>query len=79
MKISILTFGAASELLESNTTLKLEEGLTINDFKQHLRNAYPKLNNLKSFAIAINEEYASDNQIIKDGDTVAVIPPVSGG
>lgn len=29
--------------------------------------------------VAINEEYANENDIIQTGDTVAMIPPVSGG
>jgi len=29
--------------------------------------------------IAVNEEYASSDQVLKEGDTVAIIPPVSGG
>ncbi|MGF9963611.1 molybdopterin converting factor subunit 1 [Bacillus rhizoplanae] len=29
--------------------------------------------------VAINEEYANEDDIIQDGDVVALIPPVSGG
>jgi molybdopterin converting factor small subunit len=29
--------------------------------------------------IAINDEYASDSDQINDGDTLVLIPPVSGG
>ena len=29
--------------------------------------------------VAINEEYANENDIIQTGDIVAMIPPVSGG
>ncbi|MGQ0514658.1 MoaD/ThiS family protein, partial [Bacillus sp. D-CC] len=29
--------------------------------------------------VAINEEYANENDIIQTGDVVAMIPPVSGG
>ncbi|EEM60267.1 Molybdopterin converting factor (Subunit 1) [Bacillus thuringiensis serovar monterrey BGSC 4AJ1] len=29
--------------------------------------------------VAINEEYANEDDIIQTGDVVAMIPPVSGG
>jgi molybdopterin converting factor small subunit len=29
--------------------------------------------------VAVNEEYVDTNYILKDGDVVALIPPVSGG
>ncbi|HDX9579791.1 molybdopterin converting factor subunit 1 [Bacillus cytotoxicus] len=29
--------------------------------------------------VAINEEYANEDDMIQDGDVVALIPPVSGG
>jgi molybdopterin converting factor subunit 1 len=29
--------------------------------------------------VAINEEFAPDDQELREGDTVALIPPVSGG
>ena len=32
-----------------------------------------------SLAVAVNDEYASPRKILKDGDEVALLPPVSGG
>ena len=32
-----------------------------------------------SLAVAVNDEYASVRKILKDGDEVALLPPVSGG
>ena len=29
--------------------------------------------------VAVNTEYATESQTLKDGDEVALIPPVSGG
>lgn len=33
----------------------------------------------RTFYIAINEEYARRDSALKDGDLVALLPPVSGG
>ena len=40
---------------------------------------YPVLENINSYAIAVNESYASDTDILKENDVVAIIPPVSSG
>lgn len=34
---------------------------------------------LRSAAVAVNQEYAAPDQILSDGDEVAILPPVSGG
>jgi len=41
---------------------------------------YPRLNPLRStISIAVNEVYASLDAELREGDTMAIIPPVSGG
>jgi molybdopterin converting factor small subunit len=32
-----------------------------------------------SIAVAVNQEYAKADVVLKDGDEVALLPPVSGG
>ena len=32
-----------------------------------------------SIAVAVNQEYARANDVLRDGDEVALLPPVSGG
>jgi molybdopterin converting factor subunit 1 len=32
-----------------------------------------------SIAVAVNQEYARATDVLKDGDEVALLPPVSGG
>ncbi len=59
--------------------LVIRENLTAGDFKKKLMEMYPKLDDIHSFALAVNESYADDSLMLNDGDTVAVIPPVSGG
>lgn len=54
------------------------ENITIGQLKEILEQEYefPSLDHLM---IAVNEEYADDNRMICSGDTIALIPMVSGG
>ena len=35
--------------------------------------------NRENLLVAVNQEYANADAAVKDGDTVAIFPPVSGG
>jgi len=80
MKITVLFFGITTDLT-GHTSIKvtLSKETKVSDFKTHLLKLQPNLTQLESYAIAINEVYASDDDYIKENDTVAIIPPVSGG
>lgn len=47
--------------------------------RAHLEQTYPRLKELRSLLIAINNEYAEDALQIETNDEIALIPPVSGG
>ena len=80
MTIHVLAFGIAKEILGgSSVAITLPGTSTINTLRQQLENQYIGLKKLTSFMIAVNGEYASPEQILKPGDEVAIIPPVSGG
>lgn len=80
MKIQILLFGITTDLLEtSSLELEVSNNCSVTDFKQTLVAKYPVLENIDSYAIAVNESYASDSDILKENDVLAIIPPVSGG
>ncbi|MGJ8743326.1 molybdopterin converting factor subunit 1 [Polaribacter sp.] len=80
MKIQLLFFGITTDLMNTNQ-LKIEvnTATSIHDFKLNLKENYPQLENINTYAIAVNEEYATDQLILSEGDVVAIIPPVSGG
>ncbi len=59
--------------------LTITEGSNVADFRKQLQTNYPQLSNLNTYAIALNEEYTSGDEVIHQNDTLAVIPPVSGG
>jgi molybdopterin converting factor subunit 1 len=80
MKIEILFFGITSDLVgETQVQIAFQNAISVADFKSVLKEKYPQLININSYAIAVNEAYAKDAIILKKGDVVAVIPPVSGG
>lgn len=80
MKINILFFGITTDLVEtSSIELELTNSSSVADFKLVLTEKYPKLSNIDSYAIAVNETYATEETILKENDVVAIIPPVSGG
>ncbi|RMI03711.1 MAG: molybdopterin converting factor subunit 1 [Calditrichaeota bacterium] len=55
------------------------EGTTVETLLKQLKNEYPRFAELTSFLTAVNMEYVEPNTALKDGDEVAIIPPVSGG
>lgn len=53
-------------------------GKTVAEVKDRIAKEY-KLDKLDTVMTAINEEFATDNDIIAENDVIAFIPPVSGG
>ena len=80
MQIEVLFFGITTDLIgEKSILFEILDKTSVSDLKQKLLDTYPKLKKHQSFSIAVNMEYAEDPIIIKNGDIVALIPPVSGG
>ncbi|MFT5256678.1 MAG: molybdopterin converting factor small subunit [Arenicella sp.] len=80
MKITTLFFGITADLIgEMEQELAFENSIAVGAFKLILKEKFPQLKNINSYAIAVNEIYAQDAFILKEGDVVAIIPPVSGG
>ncbi len=80
MEIKILAFGIARDIL-GGSELKISgpENLTVGRLLELLKERYPAFAGLTSLAIAVNAEYANENQAISAGDEIVIIPPVAGG
>ncbi|CAM1343048.1 MoaD/ThiS family protein [Tenacibaculum aestuarii] len=80
MKTTLLLFGIATDLADSSSlTLELPNKSSVASFKEFLFNEFPEFRKMSSYAVAINESYASDDTLIRENDVIAIIPPVSGG
>jgi molybdopterin synthase catalytic subunit len=80
MNVRVVLFAKPRELVgQPQVELALDEGATPADAWGQLSNRYDLGPLPRSFRCAVNSEYAGWNDPLKDGDELAVIPPVSGG
>jgi molybdopterin converting factor small subunit len=86
MKITILFFASARELVGlSKKSYEFSEKPTIKiiELREFLQNEFPQLRFEKDqIKLAVNKVYWNTQDIdfeIKDGDEVALIPPIAGG
>ena len=80
MKIRLVAFGIAREILQSKSLeFHLDSGESISALKQRLFQQYPEFSSLKSISFAVGENYQEDSYSLQENDEVVIIPPVSGG
>jgi molybdopterin converting factor small subunit len=79
MKVQVLFFGAtADETGAREISLEVEENKPAAEAFSEIVERFPRLGAHK-LLFAVNQEYASGDEIIKDGDELAVFTAVSGG
>lgn len=79
MKVNVLAFGIAKDIFGGSSVTAELNGNTTADLKRSLETRYPRLKQLASYMVAVNNEYALDESVLKEQDEIAIIPPVSGG
>jgi MoaE-MoaD fusion protein len=81
MQIRVLYFAVFRERLGTDrATLALAEGARVGDAIDALAARHAAIASLRGrFRTAVNEEMAGDDQVLADGDELALIPPVAGG
>ncbi|MFL6230139.1 MAG: molybdopterin converting factor subunit 1 [Pyrinomonadaceae bacterium] len=80
--VRLLLFGAVREAAggEEHRALEVPAPATAADILAHALERYPALSRFgRSLLVAVNEEYAAPTAVVRDGDEVAIFPPVSGG
>jgi molybdopterin converting factor subunit 1 len=80
MKCTVKAFGISRDIVGGRELeMELPDGSTVSDLKKELFQKYPTFIDLKSLYVALNNEYANEQAVLKAGDEIALIPPVSGG
>src|SRR5438445_152408 len=81
MRIRVLLFGQLKDIVgKPEETLDLDPGTSLSALVAHYSHRYAQFQPLAgSIACALNQEYAPASALLKEGDEVALLPPVSGG
>ena len=79
--VEVLFFGGARDAVGGNSvTLELDAPTTVAAAFNQLLAKFSALGRFgNSLLIAVNQEYASKETVLKDKDELAIFPPVSGG
>jgi molybdopterin synthase catalytic subunit/molybdopterin converting factor small subunit len=82
MRVQLLPFGVFKDVL-SPSSLELPAGATVADLlailTENLRNQPAATALLPRSAVSVNAHYATQAQVLAEGDQVGLLPPVSGG
>jgi molybdopterin synthase catalytic subunit len=81
MLVRILFFGILKDLAgHGGESLDLPENATLGDVLSHYEARIPRLKEwISSIAMSVNQEYAGPEAKLRQGDEIALLPPVSGG
>ena len=81
MHVTIRLFARLRELAGgSELSRQMPDGSSAGDLWQRLVSEFPALgDHTSSISLAVNQEYARPATVLRDGDEVAFLPPVSGG
>jgi molybdopterin converting factor subunit 1 len=81
MRVRVLLFGQLKDIVgRQEESLDLEPGARLASVMAHYAERYPNFQGLThSIACSINQEYAPATAVLKEGDEVGLLPPVSGG
>ncbi len=81
MQITIRLFATLRQLAGwKEQTLEVPEDSTVADALAEIDRRFPQLTVAnRTIYVAVNQEYARGEQLLQEGDEVAIFPPVSGG
>lgn len=77
MEINILVFGQIAEMT-GESSFAFSDVEDTDELILQLKDDYPQLQSLE-FSIAVNKKIIRKNTALKNNDTVAILPPFSGG
>lgn len=80
MRIRVRFFASVRQMTGVDSEeLEVKEGQAVGTLIVDLKRRHEALEEKMKMLVAINGEYAETDTVLKEGDEVALFPPVSGG
>ena len=81
MRVRVLYFGVLKDVFGGESEMvELADGASVADLLRVCGGLWTGSAGLwDSIAVAVNQEYARTGDVLREGDEVALLPPVSGG
>ena len=77
MEINLLSFGQVADIT-GKEALKVSDVKSTDELNRYLSKAWPLLQSI-NYSIAVNKKIIRNNTELQQDDTVALLPPFSGG
>ncbi len=81
MRLRVRLFSTYREIVGSKDVVwTAEPGTTLAQFQDAFLRRHPRLaSHRDTMMLAVNQTFAEPSTVLRDGDEVALLPPVSGG
>jgi len=80
MKVKVRYFASIRDRIDKDQEeVETPSGTTLSTLYEELKATHEVLGEWNRVLLAVNGEYMEPDQILSEGDVVAVFPPVSGG
>jgi len=81
MTVTLKFYGQLRDITkQTETQIQVKEHATVSDLAETLAQKFPKLReHLQTVSFAVDSEYAPKETVLKEGNEVGVLPPISGG
>lgn len=80
MIVIVKFFGILQEQVPAKEKrVQIRTGMTVGNIYRTLSKSFPEKRFLPKILFAVNQEFVKSSHILKDGDELALIPPMSGG
>jgi molybdopterin converting factor subunit 1 len=80
VKVRVRYFASFRDMTgKTEESLEVPDGVTVERLREHIKGLYEKIARRGQVLVAVNGVFVPLETVVREGDEVALFPPVSGG